>query len=137
MAEEDPSQPQEPGQPQSQGQPATGEGGTITPTNKDSKNMAMLAHLLGIFTGFIAALIIWLIKKHEDPYVDDQAKEALNFQITVLIAFVVSWLAMFILIGFLLLPAVAIANIILCILAAVAATRGEQYRYPICLRLVQ
>jgi len=104
---------------------------TVTPQSQDSVNLAMLAHLLGIVTGFIAPLIIWLLKKDEDFYVNDQAKEALNFQLIMLIALVISNLSIFIFIGCVLFPAVVIADIVLCIMAGVAASRGEQYRYPV------
>lgn len=99
--------------------------------------MAMLAHLLGIFTGFIGCLIIWLIKKDESAFVDDQGKEALNFQITVLIALVAAWLLTFLCIGLLLLPAVVIANVVFCILAVVESNKGVAYRYPVTLRLIK
>ena len=105
--------------------------------SKDAKTMAMLAHLLGIVLGFLGPLIIWLIKKDEEPFVDDQGKEALNFQITVLIALIVCGLLMFACIGFFLAPAVAIANIILCIMAGLKANEGEVYRYPFTLRLIK
>ena len=83
--------------------------------SNDAKNMAMLCHLLAIFTGFVAPLIIWLIKKDDMPFVDDQGKEALNFQITVLISILVSSLLTFICIGFFLLLAVYIADLVFCI----------------------
>ncbi|HYD78997.1 MAG TPA: DUF4870 domain-containing protein [Paucimonas sp.] len=105
--------------------------------SKDDCNIAMLAHLLGIFTGFVGALIIWLIKKDESSFINDQAKEALNFQITVAIGLIGAWILAFILIGFLLVPAIFLANFILCILAAIAASKGESYRYPFALRLVK
>ncbi len=57
-----------------------------TEISKDARMWAMLCHLLGFFTCFIGPLIIWLIKKDEDPFIDNQGKEALNFQITVAIA---------------------------------------------------
>jgi uncharacterized Tic20 family protein len=56
------------------------------PPSADDQNMGMLCHLLGIFTSFLAPLIIWLIKKDTSPWIDHQGKEALNFQITALIA---------------------------------------------------
>ena len=52
----------------------------------DVKTMAMLCHLLAIFTTFIAPLIIWLLKKNDHPFINEQGKEALNFQITVVLA---------------------------------------------------
>src|SRR4051794_33293223 len=56
------------------------------PPDKDSITMGMLCHLLGIFTSFLGPLIIWLMKKDQSPWVDDQGKESLNFQIVALIA---------------------------------------------------
>ena len=103
----------------------------------DDRNLAMLAHLLGIVSGFVGALIIWLIKKDQSAYVDEQGKEALNFQITMLIAFVGAWILMFILIGMLLIPLLLIANLVLCIIAAVAASKGEHYKYPLAIRLLK
>jgi len=103
--------------------------------SSNDKNLAVLTHLGGILFSFIPSLIVWLLKK-DNAYVSDQAREALNFQITLLIAYVVSYILIFILIGFLLVGIVWLANIILCILAAVAASKGETYRYPFTLRLI-
>jgi uncharacterized Tic20 family protein len=105
----------------------------------DQRTLSLVAHLLGIFTGFIGALIIWLVNK-DDPqkgFVTDQAKEALNFQITVAIAYIVSTILVVVMIGALLLTLVWIANLVLCILAAVKANNGEAYRYPFTLRLIK
>lgn len=98
--------------------------------------MGMLVHLLALFTGFIGPLVLWLIKKDESAYIDYHGKEALNFQITMFIAFLVAFVLVFVLIGFLLLPLLFLGNIIFPILAAVAANRGEYYRYPISLRII-
>ncbi len=103
----------------------------------DERNLAMLAHLLGIVSGFVGALIIWLIKKDQSAFVDEQGKEALNFQITVMIAFVGSWILMFVLIGMLLMPLVLLGNLVFCILAAVAVSKGEHYKYPFAIRLLK
>jgi uncharacterized Tic20 family protein len=99
--------------------------------------MAMLAHLLGILIGFLGPLIIWLIKKDQSPFVDDQGKEALNFQITLIIGYVIGGATSVICIGFVILPAVWIAGLILAIMGAMAASKGEAYRYPLTLRLVK
>lgn len=116
-----------------------GGGNDVTPSNKDSTNLAMLAHLLGIVTSVLGALIIWLIKKDEDPFIDDQAKEALNFQITVLIAYAGVGVLTCVTFGLggILAPIVWVVSLIFSILAAVAASRGEQYRYPVALRLLK
>jgi len=130
MAEEQtPQQPQTPEAPQ-QASPAA-------EVPKDAKTMAMLCHLLAIFTGFVGPLIIWLIKKADHEFIDEQGKEALNFQITVLLAMIVSFLLSFLCIGFFLMPAVGIANLIFCIIATVKVNNGEHYRYPLSLRLIK
>jgi uncharacterized Tic20 family protein len=122
------SQPVDEAQPADAGQAAVG---------KDDTNMAMLCHILAIFTGFLGPLIIWLIKKDDSPYVDRQGKEALNFQLTILIAWVASGLLAMACIGFVLMPVVGIVDLVFCILAAVKSSRGEEYRYPVCIRFVK
>ena len=107
------------------------------PIGKDDLNMAMLCHLLAIFTTFLGPLIIWMIKKDESPFVDRHGKEALNFQLTVLIALVASGILSFLCIGFLLMPIIWTVDLIFCIIAAVKASQGEEYRYPISIRFVQ
>ncbi|HET6603527.1 MAG TPA: DUF4870 domain-containing protein [Xanthomonadaceae bacterium] len=105
--------------------------------------MAMFAHLsalVGIIIPFgnvLGPLLIWLLKKETMPFVDDQGKEALNFQITVTIALLVCIVLMFVLIGLLLLPLVGLAALILTVIAAVKANEGTAYRYPFTLRLVK
>ena len=105
----------------------------------DQRTMALAAHLLGIFTWFIGALIIWLINKDDasKAFVTDQAKEALNFQITVTIAMVISIILMVVIIGGILAPIVGIINLVFCIIAAVKANNGEAYRYPFTLGLIK
>ena len=113
--------------------PTTGE------APQDQRTMSLLAHLLGIVTGPIGALIIWLVSKDDASkgFVVDQSKEALNFQITVFIAIVISWILAFVLIGLLLMPLVGIANLVLCIIAGIKANNGESYRYPFAMRLIK
>lgn len=113
--------------------PTTGE------APQDQRTMSLLAHLLGIVTGPIGALIIWLVSKDDASkgFVVDQSKEALNFQITVFIAIVISWILAFVLIGLLLMPLVGIANLVLCIIAGIKANNGKSYRYPFALRLIK
>lgn len=104
----------------------------------DEKNIALLVHLGGIFFGFIPSLIVYLIKKDGgSQWMLDHTKEALNFQLTVLIAFIVSWVLMFVLIGLLLMPLVWIGNIVFCIMAAVKASGGNAYRYPVSIRMIK
>lgn len=109
----------------------------------EEKQWAMFAHLSALigflipFGSILGPLIIWQIKKAEMPYVDEHGKEALNFQITVLIAVVACLVLSVILIGFLLLPVVGIAALVLTIMAGIKANNGESYRYPFTLRLVK
>ncbi|MEO9222439.1 MAG: DUF4870 domain-containing protein, partial [Mycobacteriaceae bacterium] len=87
----------------------------------DEQTWSMLAHLGGIVLGFLAPLIVMLTKGNESPFTRRQAVEALNFQITVLIGYVIASVLMFVLIGFLQWPLLYIANIVLCIMAGMAA----------------
>jgi hypothetical protein len=110
---------------------------------KEARTMGMLCHLSALigfivpFGTIIGPLVIWLIKKDEMPFVDDQGKEALNFQITVLLAFIVSAILTVVLIGLLLMPIVAIGALVFIIIAALKANEGEAYRYPFTLRLIK
>src|SRR5438045_5791307 len=107
------------------------------PATPDDKTMAMLAHLLGILIGFVGPLIIWLIKKDQSPFVDDQGKESLNFQIMLIIGYVIGSISTMVCIGFLLLPAVWVFGIVFSIIAALKAKDGIAYRYPVNLRLIK
>lgn len=113
----------------------------------EERQWAMFAHLSaligGLLTGhwlgigcFLAPLIIWLVKKDTMPFVADQAKEALNFNITVAIAGLICGLLMFVLIGFVLLPVLGIVWLVMIIMAAIKANEGVTYRYPFALRLI-
>lgn len=114
--------------------PTPNEGEVIS---DDAKNMALLCHLLGLFTAFLGPLVIWLLKKESSKFVDEQGKEALNFQITVAIALFVSGLLTAICIGAFMLAIVWIADIVFCIMACMAVHNGEHYKYPVSIRLVK
>jgi uncharacterized Tic20 family protein len=110
---------------------------------RDERNWAMLSHLLALvgyflvpFGNVIAPLIIYLMKKDESPFVADQSRESLNFQISVCIYALISGVLILILIGFLLLAVVLVAGAILTIIASVKAANGVAYRYPLTLRLI-
>ena len=106
---------------------------------QDDRTMAMIGHLSGIVAGFIGPLVIWLINKDktDKAWLNDQAKEALNFQITLLIAYFVSGILTLVLIGIFLIFALMLANIVLCIMAGMKANEGISYRYPATLRLIK
>ncbi|MCB5188328.1 DUF4870 domain-containing protein [Methylobacillus caricis] len=108
----------------------------IPVASADEKNIAVLTHLGGTLFSLLPALIVWLLKKDDSEFIGTHAREALNFQITLLIGYAISSILIYILIGFVIGGILWIANIILCIIAAIAASRGEEYRYPFTLRLI-
>lgn len=105
---------------------------SLAPLTDEEKQLALFAHLGGILAGFVVPLIIWLIKKDTSRFVDDQGKEALNFQLTVLIACLVASAITVATcgIGFPLLFVPIILAVVYSIIAGIAASRGEWYRYP-------
>lgn len=108
----------------------------ITVPSNDDKNIATITHLGGILFSFIPALVVWLLKKNDSEFIAAQAREALNFQITLLLAQFAAYVLVFILVGFLLLGLIWLFNIIFCIIAAISSSKGEYYRYPLTLRLI-
>lgn len=106
-------------------------------TDSDQRMWSVFAHIGGVFVSFIVPLVILLVFKGRGAFVEDQAKEALNFQITLAIAYVVGGILTIVLIGFLIIPAAAICSVVFAIMAAIASNRGELYRYPLSLRLIK
>lgn len=106
-------------------------------SDSDARLWAMLAHLSGIVIAIIGPLIILLTFGKRNGFVHSQSTEALNFQITVFLASIVSALLMFVVVGFILLPIVAIGALVFFIIGGVKAYDGEDYRYPINIRMVK
>jgi len=112
--------------------------------SKDEQNWAMACHLAAL-SGFIiplgnivGPLVVWLIKKDTMPMVNQHGKESLNFQITVLIAFMVCLVLTLVVIGVVLMFVVGIGALVLTIMAAVKVSNGQfDYKYPFTLRLVK
>lgn len=102
----------------------------------DEKLWATLVHLGGIFFHFLPALIGYFLLKDRGPFIRQHTIAALNFQLTVLLGYVVGLFTLWILIGGLVLIAVGVLNVVFSIVAAVAANRGEFYSYPVALRFV-
>jgi uncharacterized protein len=114
--------------------------GSVPPAmggDKDARTMAMLAHLLGILIGFLGPLLIWLLKKDQSAFVESQSKEALNFQLTLLIGYVISGVTSCILIGWVLLPIVWLTGLIFGIIGGMQANNGVEYRYPFNIRMIK
>lgn len=123
------------------GQPGGAATGLVSAESPDAKTMGMLAHLLVIFTGFIGPLIIWLIKKDQSPFVNQQGKEALNWAITILIGFVgciiIGLIPIVQLVVCLIYPAVFVCNVVFGILSTITVNKGQPYRYPVCIRFIK
>jgi uncharacterized Tic20 family protein len=111
--------------------------------HRDAYTWGMLCHLsalVGYFVPFgniIAPLIIWLIKRDNDPFVNDQGKEAVNFQISITIYTAIASILILILIGIPAIIALAIMNIVFIIIATVKSSNGEAYRYPMTIRFLK
>ena len=109
---------------------------------KEEKTLGMLCHLLALcgylipLGNIIGPLVLWLLKKDGSEYVDYHGKESLNFQISIVIYAVLSGLLCLLLIGFVLLPAVLLFDIVAVIVATIKANDGLRFRYPFCIRLV-
>ncbi len=102
----------------------------------DDKNLGILAHLLGIFSGFIGPLIIYLVLE-EKSKAKEHAKNALNWQLSLLIYSVISAILKIVLIGFILLFAIGILNLVFSIIAAVKASNNEIYKYPLAIQFLK
>jgi uncharacterized Tic20 family protein len=111
----------------------TDEQPAYTPTG-DERTMALLSHVLTLICGFIAPLIIYLVKKDESKFVEAHAKESLNFQITI---FLICVLLFITIVGILLLWVVGIIAPVLIIIACIRANDGRLYRYPFNLRIIK
>jgi uncharacterized protein len=115
-----------------------------TGPTKAERDWAVIAHL-SAFAGIIlpyvgivvGPLVVWLLKKEGMPFVDDQGREAVNFQLTMFLAGLVCMLLMWVLIGFPLFFALGIFDFVVTIIAAVKASEGVAYRYPVNLRLIK
>lgn len=115
--------------------------GAAASASQDDKTLALLTHLGGILFWVIVPLIVWAIHKDkpERAFVTDQAREALNFQISITALWLAAYVLMFItffLLSFL--PMLVwVLNAVFCVIAGLAAQKGEAYRYPFALRLVK
>jgi len=127
---------------------AVQEGPGSKEVNKDARMWAMICHLSAL-AGFVvpmignivAPLIVWQIKKEEFPFVDEQGKEAVNFQISMSLYMLISapiWILLsFVCIGVLIPVAISIVDLIFLLIAAVKANDGHHYRYPLTIRFIK
>jgi uncharacterized Tic20 family protein len=108
--------------------------------SSQSRNLATLSHLSAFVTFFgipslVGPLVLWLLNR-DDPFVEQQAKEALNFNISFLLYGVVAAISIILLVGLIALPVVLVTWFVLVIVAAVKAGNGEDYQYPFTIRFV-
>lgn len=111
---------------------------------KEARNWAMAAHLmalvglLGNGIGLLVGpLVVWLVKREDHPFINEQGKEAINFQLTMFIAFFAGAILIFAVIGLFLLPILGILDVVLVIVAGIKAANGEHYRYPFAIRFIK
>ncbi len=98
--------------------------------------IALAGHLLPI-ASIIGPLVLWLIKREDGAFIDEQGKESLNFQISILVYYCISFVLIPLLgLGLLLLGVVAVFDLVCILVAAVKVSEGRHYRYPMCLRLI-
>ena len=111
--------------------------------NKDHRTWAMLCHLSSFagllipFGSVIGPLIVWLAKKDEMPLVAEHGRKSLNFQLTMMIAYIISFLLMFVVIGVILLPVIAIFAFIMFVVSAIKSNDGKEVDYPLSIEFIK
>jgi uncharacterized protein len=103
----------------------------------DEKLWAILTHVGGILFHWLAPLIAYLVLKDRGPFVRWHTRQALNFQLTLLLAYIAGGILSIVFVGLFVILAAAVLNIVFGILAAMAASRGEFYRYPVAIEFVK
>jgi uncharacterized Tic20 family protein len=119
------------------------DGANPSPKNKNENTLGIVCHLLAFaglavpFGSILGPLVIWVVKRADSPYIDAVGKEAVNFNISFAIYAVIAAFSMFALIGFVLFPLVCLVWLIFVIMAAIKASEGRMYRYPLTIRLIK
>jgi uncharacterized protein len=119
--------------------PLPPEAGALT---ADEKQWAMIGHLSALagfvvpFGNLIAPLVVWMMKKEESKFIEEHARESLNFQISASIYLIGLSLTICIGIGLVLVPLAVLAEVVLIIMASMKASSGQSYRYPITIRFL-
>ena len=116
---------------------------SVSSTSSNVRTWNILCHasaLAGVFLHFpghlLGPLIVWLAKRHDSPEIDAHGKESLNFQISMLIYNAIAAIFCLVLIGFAFLAVLWILNTIFVIVAAIQASEGKLYRYPLTIRFI-
>ena len=113
-------------------------------SSRDVRTWNVLCHataLAGFFVPWaghiLGPLILWLAKRTDSPEIDENGKESLNFQISMLIYNVIAGVLCLVLVGFIILAILHILNLVLVIVASIQASEGKFYRYPMTIRLIK
>ncbi|GAA1156740.1 DUF4870 domain-containing protein [Nesterenkonia sandarakina] len=128
----------QPGSPSgvSPGGPSVGQSGVPVSAGEE-QGWGVAMHLGGVFLSWLVPLVLWLVFRQRSRMLDDHGKEALNFQITLFIAYIVGAATTIILIGFLILFLAWVLSVVFSILAAIAAYNRRPYRYPLTIRFIK
>ena len=111
--------------------------------DKEARTFGMLCHLSALagyfipFGNILGPLVFWLLKKDQHPFVDDQGKESLNFQISCFLYLIISAILIVIFVGIVLMIAIGIFELIFIIIATVKANEGVAFRYPLTIRFIK
>ncbi len=111
--------------------------------DKEQRTWAMFCHLSALagllipFGSVIGPLIVWLVKKEEMPLVAEHGRKSLNFQLTMMIAYIVCFILMFVVVGVILLPLVALFSLIMVIVSAIKANDGKEVNYPMAIEFIK
>lgn len=134
-----PSDPHQPPhqQPHQQSTPHGGQPQRLPLSPGEEQGWGVATHLGGVFVSWLVPLVVWLIFRERSPMIDDHGKEALNWQITLFIGYVIGYATMIILIGFIIVPLIFITALIFGILGAVAAYNRRPFRYPFNIRFIK
>ena len=115
----------------------------IIVADKEQRTWAMFCHLSALagllfpFGSVIGPLIVWLVKKEEMPLVAEHGRKSLNFQLTMMIAYIVCFMLMFVVIGVILLPLVALFSLIMVVVSAIKANDGKEVKYPMAIEFIK
>lgn len=101
--------------------------------SQDDRNMALLCHILGLITNVLGPLILWLLMKDKSTFVDFHGKQAVNFQLTLILAYMASGVLVCVYIGILLVMATFAIQVIFTVLPAIKAYEGEDYVIPVAI----
>ena len=115
----------------------------IIVADKEQRTWAMFCHLSALagllfpFGSVIGPLIVWLVKKEEMPLVAEHGRKSLNFQLTMMIAYIVCFMLMFVVVGVIPLPLVALFSLIMVVVSAIKANDGKEVKYPMAIEFIK